>query len=311
MAFRLLIVNYHYIREDKPVAGIYPITPKEFKDQLITLSRQYSFCSQQDVLNWVFTTDLPNQSYCLITFDDGLAEQITAFEILKSMGIPGVFFVPVQPYLSGKVLTVHKLHHIRSVLSDEDLYNKIKLLADVEKFPFDQNLLDTQYRYDTPLAQRIKYYLNFGISLADADHLVDSIFRLLVTDERVFASNLYMSEQHLKLMADSNALGSHGTDHKPLATLSVEQVEHDVIRSISFLEKIAGQSIFSFAYPYGSRAAVNDETATILGRTPIRLGFTMFRGINGPLQMKNPYLLHRVDTHDAPGGKNPLREFSE
>lgn len=309
MAFKLLIVNYHYFRTGKPVSGIYPVTPDEFKSQLEALSRQFRFCAQEDIVRWLSVNEFPDQSYCLITFDDGLAEQMAAAEILRSKGIPGIFFIPVKPYLDGTVLAVHKLHYIRSILADEDLFNILLRTSDIENYAFDETALNLQYRYDNPLAQKIKFYLNFALSLDESEKLIDKVFNQIESDEEAFARKLYMEPGHLKDLASLNMLGSHGTRHRPLATLPSEEIRKDIDQSLSFLQQVTGTEVRSFAYPYGSQAAVNDEAAIALETTSVRFALTMFRGINTSTDFMRPYLLRRVDTHDAPGGKRPLPDL--
>jgi hypothetical protein len=55
------------------------------------------------------------------------------------------------------------------------------------------------------------------------------------------------------------------------------------------------------SYPYGSAAAVDRPVAEAAGRLGYRVGLTMERAYNRSLL--EPLLLARVDTNDAPGGK--------
>jgi hypothetical protein len=78
---------------------------------------------------------------------------------------------------------------------------------------------------------------------------------------------------------------------------------------VSYLEEITGAPIQSFSYPFGSTAAVNDSVARQVHEINLKFAVTMFRGINSEADLTNPFLLKRVDTNDAPGGKKPLKEL--
>lgn len=119
---RLLIINYHYFREKKPPSGIYPLTLKEFTDQIDELAKLYQFISQEQLVDWVRKDSYPEKNFCLLTFDDGLKEQVDIFELLVRKGIGGIFFVITNPIRYNIVVDVHKLHYIRSVMQDERLF---------------------------------------------------------------------------------------------------------------------------------------------------------------------------------------------
>lgn len=308
-SFKLLIVNFHYFREETYGGGIYPVSKALFLKQIDVLSQSFTFCSQDEITNWLNADSFPARRYCLITFDDGLAEQMQAFELLQRNGVPAVFYVPAAPYLFDNTLTVHKLHHIRSVLDDETLIAMLKENSLFDSYPVDEGLLYSQYRYDDDQARRIKYFFNFILSDVEADQTISEIFSRVVTDQVSFRKNLYMKQDDLVTLACHQMLGSHGRDHKPLATLSDEACHSDIFDSLKFFENIAGFPIASFSYPYGSKAAVNDVIARKLVGTSVRFALTMFRGTNSEEDLRSRFLLKRVDTNDAPGGKHPLKEL--
>ena len=74
---RLLAVNHHYYRESAPESGIYPITPAAFDDEIALLAKSWQIASQDATIE---ALSLPQSSValCLITFDDGLKEQMAA-----------------------------------------------------------------------------------------------------------------------------------------------------------------------------------------------------------------------------------------
>jgi peptidoglycan/xylan/chitin deacetylase (PgdA/CDA1 family) len=295
----LLAVNFHYFREATYPAGIYPTSRAGLEKQVEALHRQYKFVSQETIAGWVRKQDFPEGNFCVLTFDDGLREQMDAFDLLFSKGIPAVFYVPADPIRFQKVLPTHQLHYIRTTLSDRDIFDFLKKNTGIAQYAFDEQVLENQYRYDEGLARRVKFYLNFVLPEKEKETLVGQMFRSLVADESAFAHEFYMSEQDLRRLAKAGALGSHGSAHLPLAALPQAEAERDIADSVEYLQSVGGRSILSFSYPFGGEAAVSHSLAPILERTGIQFAFTMKRGSNRTEQLRDPLFLRRVDTKDV------------
>ena len=299
----LLIVNFHYVREEKYSSGIYPISIKDLLKQIDVLSKNHQFISQKELVKIIVERKSLDKKYCLITFDDGLKEQIEVFNLLQSKKIPAIFFVPTNAIKNRLVLDVHKLHFIRTKLDDIELFELLDHKCNISNFEFDNHLLINQYRYDTEKARKIKYFLNFVLSKKKKDDLVDYVFKNLVKNEHDFADKLYMEEIDVKTLSNSDSLGSHGSDHIPLSKIALEKAKEDIIKSVKYLENLTQSPIRSFSYPYGGIDAVDTTLGSLFKTTNIIFALTMWRGSNNTDNIKNPYFLKRLDTNDAPGGK--------
>lgn len=302
--FELLVVNFHYFRSQTYASGIYPVTPDQFRFQINTLGKQYKFIGQIRLCDWINKQQYPEGKYCIITFDDGLKEQMEAYKWLSKKAIPAIFFIPTKPIIEKCVLNVHKLHYIRTLWSDEKILNEIKHQFGQNALDIDMAAAQTQYRYDNELAQQVKYIMNFSLKEKQKTSFIQSCFIELVKDENAFSQQLYMSDNDIKELASLDMLGSHSHAHIPLAQADDITTTEDINRSIEYLENIGSKKIVSFSYPYGSNTAVNEHTSAYLSKTGVRFAFTMRRGINNNTNMKHPFLLNRMDTNDAPGGKN-------
>ncbi len=309
----LLAVNFHYFRETSYKAGIYPTSRVALEKQLDALHKQYQFVAQAEIADWIRQQNFPSGNYCVLTLDDGLKEQMAAFEYLNAKGIPAIFYVPTDPIRKQKVLPTHQLHFVRTQLEDRDIFYFLAKNTAIENYPFDQKVVENQYRYDDPLAGRLKFYLNFVLPEIEKEGLVRQLFGTLVTDETAFAREFYMDEHDLYKLAQAGALGSHGSAHLPLATLPPEEAERDILASLRYLESVGGRPVVSFSYPFGGEAAVNRSLAPILQKAGIQFAFTMRRGINTSEQLRDAFFLHRMDTKDVagstafrPSGKAPF-----
>lgn len=303
---KLLAVNYHYFRESSYSVGIYPTSQLALAHQIDQLQRQYDFVSQEQIASWLQRRQFPQGNFCLLTFDDGLQEQMAAFDFLEKRGIPAIFYVPTAPIQSKKVLPVHQLQFLRTRLRDAGIFDFLHANTAIGSYQFDEQLLENQYRYDSPLSRQVKYYLNFVLQQKEQQALVQQLFDSLVSDEAEFAGNLYMQEADLRKLAEAGALGAHGSAHVPLASLTPAAAAADISASVEYLEAVGGNKIRSFSYPFGGKSAVSASLGPMLEMVGIQFAFTMQRGINQPEQFQNPLFLHRVDTNDAPGGKSPL-----
>lgn len=306
---QLLSVNYHYIRNEKPKSGIYPLSLKELDRQIDTLARSYEFISQQDLSAIIEKQYFLKKKYCLLTFDDGLKEQLEAFELLKSKGIPAVFYVTTHSIKEQSVVDVHKLHHIRSSITDDVIMDTITKIIGNISFEYPGNI-DSLYRYDEADTKKLKYLLNFILNSEQKTRVINELFGSLIADEKKFSTKFYMSKSDIKMLDEYGCLGTHTDKHLPLAMLGKSQIRDEIKQSLLFLQNDCGaQNITSISYPYGGPKAVSNTVAEI-SKPDFTFGVTMKRGVNGDEDLvNNPLLLKRVDTNDAPGGKLGSQEY--
>ncbi len=305
----LLVVNYHYISEDSfPYDGIHPITPRDFRAQLLELGRSFDFISMLDLFHALAQTELPNRA-CLITFDDGLREQFEiGWSILQELRVPAVFFTNIAPTLTRRVDTVHKLHWLRANTEPSVLQMHLQTVMQANGVKIDWEALTperlaTQYQYDSHDVRRLKYALNIGLSRPLRERIIDSLFKELIGNEPALADRLYMKPSHWSELAAHESLGTHGYNHLPLATLSPKVIIQEIVQSVAILQSETGKTISAISYPYGGVDAVSLSVAEIAKKAGLQVGFTMERVCNQTLL--EPLLLSRFDTNDVPGGKSP------
>jgi peptidoglycan/xylan/chitin deacetylase (PgdA/CDA1 family) len=304
---KLLIVNFHYIRDKAYAAGIYPRTLRDLSEQIDVLSRYYEFVSPAEVCSMVAARDI-GRNCCMLTFDDGLKEQMAAFDLLERKGIPAAFYATTEPIRSHKVADVHKLHYIRANMPDDRLFAYVMSKLDASQVIYPPNI-DSLYRYDGPEGKRLKYLMNFILSAEERSQILAALFNDTV-DEGEYASELYMSEDDLRKIHARGFLGPHGDRHLALATLPQEGIEEDLETCLGYLREICGTApLHSVSYPFGGPKAVSEAVVDVARNMGFCYGLTMFRGINDAEDFDAPFLLKRVDTNDAPGGKSASMEY--
>jgi len=300
----LLAVNFHYYGNEKYSGGIYPINQKTFSRQLDVLSQSYDFISQRELSYVSRRSKVPEGKRCQITFDDGLKQQMKAFHLLENKGIPAVFYVPTQPIFEKKALFVHKLHLIRTRYNDLDLLTQIKAFSSIRLDEKERIQAASQYKYDNDNAREVKYLLNFKMTDDLRQNFVHDLFIQIVGNESNWCDSFYMNRSDLKELADAGSLGSHGHSHFPLAQMN--DFPKDIATSVDHINDFVNNlDEVSFSYPYGSPSAVNERVAKVVRKAGFSYAYTMWRGINTGVEPFNPFLLQRLDTNDAPSGKNP------
>ena len=303
----LVAVNFHYVRPsfDAAYPSIHGLTPAQFEAQLKVLSRAGTFVSASQVRDRVRGGKLPERSI-LITFDDGLREQFEhALPVLKKLGVPALFFINTAPNIEGRVLTVHQIHLLRSVVSPVDFLAMLQRAAVAKGIELGgtvpSDLARAQYPYDTEEAARLKYLLNACLTEAQRSVLADLCFaEVFPGRESAMARDLYMNPEQIRQLDGS--IGSHTHAHLALGLIGEEAARSEIESSMTHLEGWLGQRPFALSYPYGSREICTKRVGELTAAAGADFAFTMERAVNRTFA--SPHHLTRIDCNDAPGGKS-------
>ena len=294
----LLSINHHYVREIAPPQAIYPITIREFQRRIAILHAKFRILTENQLIQALETGSDDQGFSCFLTFDDGLAEQMNAAALLERLGLAAVFFIPTAAITERRLASVHKTHILRSIVSDEILMRDIEKQFGERICRIDLASAVSQYPYDTPAAQRLKYIINFVLK-SDGELFINRAFELYCGSDTSAADQLYMSRDDVRWLAARGMLGTHGHSHRPLAQLAAADIEREIARSIDILQVIGGREVIGISYPYGGPSAISDEVYSAAGRCGLRYGFTMIRGRNSFAECAAPLALHRYDTQDV------------
>jgi peptidoglycan/xylan/chitin deacetylase (PgdA/CDA1 family) len=301
---KLLNVNYHYIRKIKKNNGIFAINPNQFKKQIENLGRYYDFININQLEKIKSTS---NKNICLLTFDDNLMEQNIAFEYLDKNKIPFISFCSSYPYLEKKVLNVHKLHLIFYKISLDQIQDEIIVRYNFDiKNNISEKTVKKVYSYGDIELNKIKYFLNFICDENIKNKIIDFFFREIISDEEKFIKKHYYSTNLIKHLSKKNMIGSHSHSHRPLA--KIKNFKKDILMAHNFFKNVTNSEMKYFSYPYGRVGSYNFKVCNFLKKLKYKFAFTMNRGFVENLN-KNPLLLNRIDTNDAPLGKLKKKEY--
>jgi len=155
------------------------------------------------------------------------------------------------------------------------------------------------YPWDTPEVASFKYLITFVLDWDIRDEVIKTLFEEYISDEQSFSSALYLNLKEAREMQTAGMLiGGHSHQHKPLASLTDEELFGDIHSCKRFLiEHLNVQTLWPFCYPYGQNHSFNDTTIREVKRSGFACAFSTEVGVNLP--GVDEFTLHRVDCEDV------------
>jgi peptidoglycan/xylan/chitin deacetylase (PgdA/CDA1 family) len=202
------------------------------------LYHKYRFIKPEDI-----TAGLKkNQSYAMITFDDGYFNNILAIDILNKYKIPGVFFITTSHVMENKsfwwdVIYKYRIKEGRSLTAIRSEQRSLK------SFKYDY--------IDNYIAE------NFGAKSTTPVSDIDRPF----------------TESELKTVSQSPyvSIGTHSHNHSILINYNKEEILNELSLSGKILTDITGKPPISIAYPNGDFSNLVQEVTEEVG---IKYAFT-------------------------------------
>lgn len=305
----LHIVMYHYVRDlpNTPFPRIKGMLTSDFQQQLTTLKSRYEMANLESALAFLQGHYVPRRDLCLLTFDDGLKEHYAEVTpLLVEAGIQGLFFVITGCVQDRRVAPVHMNHFLMAML-DFDVYRSAFLRRLQELIPraatsttVDPTVAQRSYRWDSPEIASFKYFFNFVVDAQARDQALRSLFEEKMGAEASFSQTLYFNwEEAKRMQAAGMLIGGHSHQHRPLATLSAEELQWDLHTCYRLLgNHVHPQALWPFCYPYGKPDSFNAATMSQLEQLQFTCAFSSDVGINR--SGSNIFALHRLDCKDAP-----------
>lgn len=274
---QLLLLGYHRVMPiDARHAGdleLISATPAEFAWQMDYLRRHFepvTFAQVADALDGNGT--LPKRAVA-VTFDDGFSDlHEHALPVLRQLDMPATVFVSTgyvdrpQPFWFDLVAWLIM-----------QAPGSIRLAADAEPLP--SGATETERR--AAVTRTLKWLKSSDETVRGAAvAAICAQFPDAVQAGRTVLGRALTWDEIREMAAGGVEFGSHTVSHCCLTKISPEQLDHELVSSKRRLEQETGKPVAALAYPFGGRAAFNNEVIAAARRAGYRIATSYVPGVN-------------------------------
>ena len=300
---------YHYVRPDRrDFPHFRHLHIDDFRRQLDWLAANGGFADRAAFLEALEGGPLPDGA--VLTFDDGFADHHDfVLPELDRRGLWGIFYVPTGPLAGGGMLDVHRVHMLLgrfdAAVVAEHLRRQISPdMIDAEK---QREFAEQTYRWqrNPDAVLFVKRTLNYFLLPAYRGPVLDALMaRFFGEEEAALAEELYMTPARIRALREAGMIvGSHSVSHPVMSRLSTAEQEREIGASLAFLERLLGEPVVTFCYPYGGRATFTRETEELLADRGVKFSFAVEpRDITIDDLRERPHALPRYDCNMFPHG---------
>lgn len=265
---RFPVLTYHRIAEPVGPPAFAPelisATPKDFEQQIRTLSRLYRFISLEELLDIRRGQREPKGRSLLVTFDEGYRDFAEhAWPVLRHQGVPTTLFVATAFPDSGGAFWWDDLHHAVSMTSRRDAIRT------------DAGVFRTRSPHDRAVMLREVHVLTQVLPHRDAMALVR--FLLGELDVPPLPDDVLGWDELRALARDGVTVAPHTQTHPRLSRLARPMVVTELVGSLEDLNRELGHAPPVLAYPVGD---IDDSVAGIAAEAGFEIAFTTRRGVN-------------------------------
>ena len=247
----LRIVYYHAVTDSE--LSFYfdgkAISPKEFEEQLIFLKNHYQIISLSEAI------DLAHHNKSLkkklvITFDDGFKlNYSTIAPILTKHKVTATFFL------------------IGNCIDNQDLMwrNKIQVLQNYDKKRFGKTLSQRMGVSEKKLNEtsNLMEWTFYRLPMNEKEEVLNYCWKEIMEfslEEYLSAEKPYLTSTEIIELQDLGfEFGSHSNSHPVFTNLSYDEFKKEIEDSVIKIERITGNKVNSFSYPFGRRSPYKYE----------------------------------------------------
>jgi peptidoglycan/xylan/chitin deacetylase (PgdA/CDA1 family) len=270
---------YHEIADEETslTAGL-GVThkPCDFAARLEYLSKIYRFVGL-DGVDGVPGKKRFQQTPLLLTFDDAYASvrQIAA-PICSDLGIPAVFFVNGSLLDNRNLALDNLLAHVANTLG----FSPIVKIAGMQ-FRSLHHLISSYVSQLGPQGRD-----EFGKQIIQETGISPGE---LLKEFRPYISSSELRE----LLKFGFEIGNHTWGHVHLRSLDPTSVRLEVAGNKDFLERVTGEEVKAFAFPYGNRRDATGDALSCLKETGHKRAFVVHQRFNNGSRT-DPYMAMRI-----------------
>lgn len=271
---QLIVLNYHRIagadHSTEFDNDVYEHTVEVFRRQVQWLSNHFEMLDESRFIEVATSGGFElKHNAALITFDDGYADNYElAYPVLKSLGVPAIFYVPCNLIESREVGWWDKISWVVGKTTQQS--GEIRGIALDFRSPAARS----------HTAKQLHSYLKLN-PYTDTHNLVEELSEMLgvpLPGKDIQAEQLMSWDQLRDAAANGIAIGSHSMSHRLLSQISVEEQVWELTESRRVIESRIGRKVRTVAYPVGQRTSFNEDTKRIAREAGYELGFSFYPG---------------------------------
>lgn len=261
---------------------------EEFDWQMAYVARHFHPVSCAQVADAINSgTALPKRAV-MVTFDDGFRDNYeVAFPVLRSHGMPALFFVSTGYIDSQEPFWFDWIVHVFLQTAESRVHlDAIEQTIELGATPQTRRAAALQLLRTLKRAPETKRL-----------QVVDQLRQLtkVVMSPEALAQSAPMTWDHVREMSRAGMeFGSHTVSHPILSTIADPALlRRELEDSKARLESETGRPVIALAYPVGGPNAVNDEVLAATGQAGYRIAFTYQPGVN-KLRTCKRFMLKRI-----------------
>jgi peptidoglycan/xylan/chitin deacetylase (PgdA/CDA1 family) len=289
----LYIFNYHCIGDAAATPfdpNVFSCDEEQFRRHVETIKARFKVINVSQLLALVENSATLTEPLAMITLDDGYRDNfLKAYPILKSLGVPGVFFIPTSFIDNNKVPWWDEIawmvkHSANATVTIPEM--KLHLKIHPGRAAVAENIRQALSRF--------KAHKEFTPE-AKIDLLRNATGRTLDAPD---SQDLFMRWEDVRTMlADGMDIGSHTHNHRILSHLEPEYQRFELAESKAMIKEKTGVDVEILAYPVGGLQSYTEETMRITRECGYKLACNFVNGYNRDVVSK-PFELHRIPVED-------------
>lgn len=249
----IIILIYHRITTLSSDPQLLAVSPDNFLNQMLYLKDNFPVLRFEN--DW---SKLSGPSV-VVTFDDGYADNVReALPILEEVGVPATFFVSTGNLGSNREFWWDDLERI--ILAEREYHSSFELR--------DQYLGKTwptrNYAERDAMYQEMHILIK-PLDVARRDDWLRQLRAWGGLAEEGRSTHSAMTINELQKLAESvvTTIGAHTVSHTPLAMLSSDEQQQEIVESRRQLEELTGREVTVFSYPFGGKDDYTGKTVRL------------------------------------------------
>jgi peptidoglycan/xylan/chitin deacetylase (PgdA/CDA1 family) len=280
----------------------------DFVKQLDYFGNVFGFTNKEDFQESI--SSAKPSTGVVLTFDDGFKDHYHyVLPKLLEYGLWGIFYIPISPLLTDKLIDVHRIHQLigkhggktiadalQGILTKDMLSHERVKEFQSETYKKQNNDSSTNY---------VKRALNYFIDYRYRENVIEQLMSDFYPNESDLTHNFYMTSAELEHMHNSGmVLGSHTVNHPVMSKISIDDQKREIMQSFDMIESITGEiALKTFCYPYGGFHTFTSQTERLLEENGCLFSFNVeSRDINQEDLINRRQALPRFNCNEFPYG---------